>query len=93
MKIAGEVEGTITSTGILTIEEHAQIHGQIRSKSVKVRGSVEGNIFATERCELQAGCTLRADIEAPRVVVDENVTFFGNAEVATSGAATFPTSS
>jgi cytoskeletal protein CcmA (bactofilin family) len=25
--IDGEVEGTITSTGILTIGEHAQIHG------------------------------------------------------------------
>jgi hypothetical protein len=25
-------------------------------KSVKVRGSVEGDIFVSERCELQAGC-------------------------------------
>ena len=84
--IDGEVEGTITSTGILTIGEHAQIHGEIRVKSVKVRGSVQGDIFATERCELQAGCTLRGDIEAPRLVVDENVTFFGSAKVATSNA-------
>lgn len=80
--IDGEVEGTIDSTGSLTIGEHASIKGEIRSKSVKVRGSVEGDITATERCELQAGCTLHGDIEAPRLVVDENATFCGSAKVA-----------
>jgi cytoskeletal protein CcmA (bactofilin family) len=79
--IDGEVEGTIDSTGELTVGEHASIKGEIRSKSVKVRGTVEGNIFATERCELQAGCTLQGDIEAPRLVVDENATFLGSAKV------------
>jgi len=78
------VEGTIDSPGKLSVGEHAQINGEIRVKSVKVRGKVEGNIFATERCELQAGCTLRGDIEAPRLVVDENATFLGSARVATA---------
>jgi cytoskeletal protein CcmA (bactofilin family) len=48
-----------------------------------VRGTVEGNIFVTERCELQTGCTLRGDIEAPRLVVNENATFLGSAKVGT----------
>ena len=81
--IDGEVEGTIVSTGTLTIGEHARIRGEIRTKSVTVRGTVEGNIFVTERCELQANCTLRGDIEAPRLVVNENVTFVGSAKVGT----------
>src|SRR6188472_3604017 len=81
--IDGEVEGTIDSTGTLTIGEHTRIRGEIRTKSVKVRGTVEGNIFVTERCELQAGCTLHGDIEAPRLVVDENATFLGSAKVGT----------
>jgi cytoskeletal protein CcmA (bactofilin family) len=81
--IDGEVEGTIDSTGTLTIGEHGRIRGEIRTKSVKVRGTVEGDIFVTECCELQANCTLRGDIEAPRLAVDENVTFFGNAKVGT----------
>jgi cytoskeletal protein CcmA (bactofilin family) len=81
--IDGDVEGTIESTGTLTIGEHACIRGEIRTKSVKVRGTVEGNIFVTERCELQAGCTLRGDIEAPRLVVNDNVTFLGMAKVGT----------
>jgi len=80
--IDGEVEGTIDSTGTLTIGEHASIRGQVKSRSVKVRGSVEGDICASERCELQAGCTLHGDIEAPRLVVDEHATFCGSAKVA-----------
>ena len=81
--IDGEVEGTIESTGTLTIGEHACIRGEIRTKSVEVQGTVEGNIFVTERCELHAGCTLRGDIEAPRLVVNDNVTFLGMAKVGT----------
>jgi cytoskeletal protein CcmA (bactofilin family) len=83
LRIDGEVEGTIDSTGTLTLGEHALIRGEIRTKSVKVRGTVEGNVFVTERCELQAGCTLRGDIEAPRLMVDENATFVGSAKVGT----------
>jgi cytoskeletal protein CcmA (bactofilin family) len=81
--IDGEVEGTVDSTGTLTIGEHACIRGEIRTKSAKVRGAVEGNIFVTERCELQAGCTLHGDIDAPRLMVDENATFVGSAKVGT----------
>jgi len=81
--IDGEVEGTIDSTGTLTIGEHARIRGEIRTKSVKMRGTVEGNILVTERCELEASCTLRGDIEAPRLVINENATFLGCAKIGT----------
>src|SRR2546430_15739516 len=63
----GEEEGTIDSPGKLSVGAHAQINGEIRVKSVKVRGKGEGNILAPERCALQACCTLRGDIEAPRL--------------------------
>ncbi len=79
----GEVEGTIVSTGTLTIGEQARVRGEIRTKSVNVRGTVEGNIFVTERCELQANCTVCGDIEAPRLVVNETATFLGSAKVGT----------
>src|ERR1700746_2393998 len=79
--IDGEVEGTIEATGTLTIGEHACIRGEIRTKSVEVQGTVEGNIFVTERCELHAGCPLRGDSEAPRLVVNETGTFLGGERV------------
>jgi len=84
----GEVEGTIVSTGTLTIGEQARVRGEIRTKSVNVRGTVEGNIFVTERCELHANCMVRGDVEAPRLVVSENATFLGSAKVGTGKSLT-----
>jgi cytoskeletal protein CcmA (bactofilin family) len=78
-----EVEGSIDSTGTLTIAENGSIRGEVRAKSVKLKGKVEGNISATERCELLAGCTLHGDVEAPRLVVDENAIFLGSAKIGT----------
>lgn len=83
--IDGEVEGTITSSGRLTVGQHARIRGEIHAGSVTVQGTVEGNIFASERCSLEPGATLRGDIEAPRLGVDENATFLGSAKIATKG--------
>jgi lysylphosphatidylglycerol synthetase-like protein (DUF2156 family) len=34
-------------------------------------------------CELKAGCTLHGDIAAPRLLIDEDATFCGNAAVGT----------
>src|SRR2546426_11433904 len=52
--IDGEVEGKIDSTGRLTIGKNGRIRGEIRTKSVIVEGTVDGNVTARERCELRA---------------------------------------
>jgi cytoskeletal protein CcmA (bactofilin family) len=80
--IDGDVEGTIDSIGRLTVGKNAHIRGEIRTRSVTVHGTVDGNLTAGERCELRSGCILRGDIEASRLVVDENATFIGSAEIA-----------
>jgi len=81
--IDGEVEGAIKSNGTLTVGQHGRIVGEIRAGSVVVQGTVEGNVFASDRCALEAGATLRGDIEAPRLAVDENATFLGSAKIST----------
>jgi cytoskeletal protein CcmA (bactofilin family) len=82
-----EVEGTINSQGRLTVGKQARIKGDIRTRSVIVDGTVDGNITAGERCELRAGCTVNGDIEAPRLVVDEAASFVGSAKIATQKVA------
>src|ERR1041385_5297676 len=83
MFIDGEVKGSIESAGRLTLGKNAQIRGGIKTKSITVHGIVQGDITAAERCELRTGCSLRGDIEAPRLVVDDDTTFVGNAKIAT----------
>ncbi|MDQ6625801.1 MAG: polymer-forming cytoskeletal protein [Verrucomicrobiota bacterium] len=78
-----DVEGSIDSGGRLTVGKNGHITGEIRTGSVVVYGTIDGNVTAVERCELHSGCTLRGDIEAPRLVVDEEATFLGSAKIAT----------
>ncbi len=83
MVIDGNVEGTIDSVGRLTVGKNGEIRGEIKAGSVIVHGTIDGNVTAGERCELRSGCTLRGDIEAPQLVVDEETTFVGSARIAT----------
>ena len=74
--IDGKVRGQINSDGVLTIGENAHIRGEIKSKSVTVHGKVNGKITA-ERCELKSKCTLRGDLKAARLIIEEGATFIG----------------
>ena len=82
--IDGEVEGNITSTGKLIVGSHACVSGEIRAGHVTIQGTVEGNVYASERCALEAGSSLHGDIESPRFAVDENASFLGSAKIATN---------
>ena len=79
--IDGEIKGNVTSGGTLTVGEHARIVGDIDVVSVTVKGTVQGNINASERCTLAAGATLRGDIASPRLAVDENASFSGSCKI------------
>ena len=81
LTIDGKVEGEITSTGILTIGENAEIRGEIKTKSVTVLGKVHGNITVDERCELKGRAVLQGDLKAARLVIEDGATFVGKSEV------------
>ena len=74
--IDGKVQGQINSDGVLTIGENAQVRGEIKTKSVTVHGTVKGKITA-ERCELKSKCSLRGDLKAGRLIIEEGATFVG----------------
>ena len=70
--------------GAALISRGVSIKGSVKFlNELLLDGEVEGNIFVTQRCELQANCTVRGDIETPRLVVNENATFLGSAKVGT----------
>ncbi len=79
--IDGKVEGEITSPGVLTIGENAEIRGEIKTKSVTVLGKVTGNITVDERCELKTRAVLQGDLKAARLMIEEGATFVGKSEV------------
>jgi cytoskeletal protein CcmA (bactofilin family) len=84
--IEGEVDGTITSTGTLTIGAQGKVIGDIEAGFITIQGSVEGNVLARERCALKAGSNLQGDVAAPRLAVDETASFVGKATITANRA-------
>ncbi len=85
--IDGKIEGEISSDGVLTVGENADIRGEIKTKSVTVLGKVNGNITVGERCELKARAHLVGDLKASRLVIEEGATFVGKSEVSMNKSA------
>jgi cytoskeletal protein CcmA (bactofilin family) len=81
LTIDGKIEGEITSNGVLTVGENAEIKGEIKTKSVTVLGKVHGNITVEERCELKSHAVLHGDLKAARLVIEDGATFVGKSEV------------
>ena len=81
--IDGQIEGEITGEGMLTVGSNAQVHGEIKTRSVIVHGLVHGNITVEDRCELRGRAQLTGDLKAARLVMDEGATFVGKLEVVT----------
>jgi cytoskeletal protein CcmA (bactofilin family) len=78
----GKLEGEIVSEGgILTLGKNADIHGELKTKSVVVYGAVTGNISVAERCELKSSSQLTGDLKAVRIVIEEGAIFIGKSEV------------
>ena len=78
----GNLKGEISSVdGILTVGENADVRGEVKSKTVIVKGKVHGNITVQERCELHSHSQLNGDLKAARLVIEEGATFVGKSEV------------
>lgn len=84
--IDGKVEGEIISPGNLTLGVHAEVHGEISTKSIIVHGKAYANITVEERCELKAGSLLMGDLKSARLVIEDGATFIGKSEVTPKGA-------
>ncbi len=81
LTIDGKVKGDITSTGVLTLGENAEISGNIRTKSATIHGRVQGNVTVDERCELKGRAQLIGDLKTARLSIEEGATFVGKSEV------------
>ena len=83
--IDGKVEGEITSPGNLVLGANAEIHGEIKTKSIVVQGNVQANVTVEDRCELKAGSVLTGDLKSARLIIEDGATFIGKSEVTPKG--------
>ena len=84
--IDGRVEGTITlAENRLTVGPTANVAADLSARDVLIQGHVQGNVVATGRVELRAGCSVEGDIRAIRLAVEDNAVFRGKVDL-TQGA-------
>jgi cytoskeletal protein CcmA (bactofilin family) len=69
----------------LTIGPNADVAADLTAKDVLIQGHVHGNVVATGRVELRAGCVMEGDIRALRLAVEDNAVFRGKVDL-TQGA-------
>ncbi len=78
LTIEGRVAGTITVRGhTLTVGHHARIEAQILARVATIRGTVHGDVTATEKVEILATGSLDGDIVAPQIAIAEGACFRG----------------
>jgi len=82
LTVDGRVEGTITlAENRLTIGPNASVAADLSAKDVLIMGHVQGNVVATGRVELRAGCSVEGDIRALRLAVEDNAVFRGKVDL------------
>jgi len=80
--IDGRVEGTVTLTeSRLTVGPNANVTADLSARDVLILGQVQGNIVASGRVELRAGCTVEGDVRALRLAVEDNAVFRGKVDL------------
>ena len=85
--VDGRVEGTISlSESRLTIGPNAVLAADLSARDVLVLGTVEGNITATGRLELRAGCQVSGDVRAMRLAIEDNAVFRGKVDLSQAPA-------
>jgi len=79
--IFGTFEGAVQGEGDLHIDEAGTCKGDIHVASVVVDGSVEGNITASERIQLNPKANVVGDIAAKKIAISDGATFSGNCAI------------
>src|SRR2546421_1152490 len=81
MTFDGKLDGDINSDGTLNLGDNAVVKGNLNVNSVIMRGKVNGNVAAKEKIDIKSKTELFGDIRAPKLVIEEGVTFVGKTEV------------
>jgi len=89
--VDGHLEGTITLTeSRLTIGPNANVAADLSARDVLIQGHVQGNVVASGRVELRAGCVVEGDIRALRLAIEDNAVFRGKVDLTQGATAKAP---
>ena len=82
LSIEGRLEGKIElRRHSVTIGKDGRIKGDVYGKVITVEGTIEGNLYGEEQLIVRQSGTVRGNIVAPRVVLEDGSNFKGNIDM------------
>jgi cytoskeletal protein CcmA (bactofilin family) len=75
--IRGRLSGEIDARGLLVVDEGAVVEADIRASRVVIRGSVKGNVIASEKVEVTVSGRLEGNVTAPEIFMETGCLFNG----------------
>lgn len=85
IRIDGEFEGKIVSSDSVIVGRGGTVKGEIHAVHTVVSGTMEGNIFAKKKVELESGSRLIGDVESMSLVIEDGVFFEGRSKMRKEG--------
>lgn len=81
LRIDGVLEGDVQATGqqqvTVVVGPQGRVQGSIHAHRIVVAGTVQGDIQASERVELQAQCRVEGDIRYGSIAVEHGASLLG----------------
>ena len=87
LRVDGKLDGSIRHADIVVIGNGATVVGNISAREVIVGGSVQGNVTATTRIELQPSAVVTGDIDAGAIMIHEGCVVQGRLTVTAAASA------
>jgi cytoskeletal protein CcmA (bactofilin family) len=87
LRVDGRLDGSIRRADVVVVGEGATVVGDISAREVIVGGSVQGNVTATTRIELQPSAVVTGDIDAGAIMIQEGCVVQGRLTVTSTSAA------
>jgi len=79
--VIGKVEGKISANGDLHVDERGICNASINASNVQVDGSIEGDVTAAQRMQLNAQGRIKGDIVAEKLITAEGASIQGHVNV------------
>ncbi len=82
LTVEGQVEGTIVlKSNELVVGSSGRVHADVTAKAVKVEGELHGDVEASERVLITVNGSMRGNIQAPRVILEDGSKFKGSIDM------------
>ena len=80
--IRGKLSGNIIARGLLVVDEEAVVEANINASRVVIKGSVTGDVTATEKVEVAINGKLVGNVKSPEIFMETGCSFNGRCTMA-----------